>query len=66
MWTATQSLEGLQSTYGVIGQQTHLPVTVPSVGLILSPSVEPVPPKLLQRITSGQFLEMRELLPDNL
>ena len=34
-------------------------------GLILSPTMEPIPSKMVQRIQSGQFVEMRELLPDN-
>ena len=35
-------------------------------GLILSPAMEPIPPRLVQRIRSGQFIHMRELLSDNM
>ena len=34
-------------------------------GLILSPSADPIPYSLVQRIQSGKFLEMRDLLADN-
>ena len=44
-----------------------LPLLSPTqAGLILSPEVEPVPHKLVQRIQSGQFVEMRDLLGDNI
>ena len=35
-------------------------------GLSLALAVEPVPAKLVSRITSGQFVEMRDLLGDNI
>ena len=35
-------------------------------GLSLALAVEPVPAKLVGRITSGQFMEMRDLLGDNI
>ena len=35
-------------------------------GLILSPALDPVPQRLVQRIQSGQFVELRELLADNM
>ena len=35
-------------------------------GLILTPAVEPVPHKLVQRIQAEQFVEMRDLLGDNI
>ncbi len=38
----------------------------PAPGLIISPSLEPIPPRTVQRIQSGQFIEMKELLPDNM
>ena len=45
--------------------QPGLPPGPSSLGMILSPSMEPIPPKLVQRITDGQFVEMRDLLQDN-
>ena len=35
-------------------------------GLILSPAAEPFPHKLVDKVKSGQFVEMRELLADNI
>ena len=37
-----------------------------SAGLILSPASEPFPQKLVDKVKSGQFLEMRALLSDNI
>ena len=37
-----------------------------STGLILSPASEPFPQKLVDKVKSGQFVEMRELLSDNI
>ena len=34
--------------------------------LLLSPSFSPLPPKLVDRIRKGEFVEMRELLTDNI
>ena len=45
---------------------TSLPSLPTTTGLILSPTIEPVPAKLVAKIQSNQFIEMRELLPDNL
>ena len=38
---------------------------MPSRGLILSPSADPIPYRLVQRIQNGEFVEMRDLLADN-
>jgi len=35
-------------------------------GMILSPAADPIPYNLVQRIQSGQFIEMRDLLADNI
>ena len=45
-------------------QPTALPVSSQQ-GLVLSPAAEPLPKKLVDKIRSGQFVEMRELLADN-
>ena len=34
-------------------------------GLVLSPAAEPFPQKLVDKIRSGQFVDMKELLADN-
>ena len=43
-------------------------VSIPSTtgGMILSPALDPIPQRLVQRIQGGRFLEMRELLSDNI
>lgn len=53
-----------------------LPTSIPSTGLtssssqsgglILSSALDPVPQRLVQRIQAGRFIEMRELLSDNI
>ena len=50
----------LQSVSGL------LPPVSQSQGLILSSALEPIPARLVGRITSGQFIEMRDLLTDNI
>ena len=35
-------------------------------GLIFSPALDPVPQRLVQRIQSGQYVELRDLLADNM
>ena len=45
---------------------TSLPSLPTTTGLILSLTIEPVPAKLVAKIHSNQFIEMRELQPDNL
>ena len=40
--------------------------TSTSTGLILSPALEPIPPHLLHRIRSGQFLEMLDMLSNHI
>ena len=38
----------------------------PRSGLILSPAADPIPYRLVQRIRSGEFVEMSDLLADNI
>ena len=45
---------------------TATPLPVQSGGLILSPASAPFPRKLVDKVRSGQFTEMRELLTDNI
>ena len=42
------------------------PLPATSAGLILSPAAAPFPQKLVDKVRSGQFLEMRDLLADNI
>ena len=44
----------------------QLPQSSYGSGLILSPAEAPVPQKIVDKIRSGQFVEMRELLADNI
>ena len=37
-----------------------------TLGLILSPSLDPIPHRLVSRIQAGEFVEMRDLLADNI
>ena len=59
----------------VVPQSSHLPLTsAPTLAVgqpqaqpvVISPALPPIPAKLATKITSGAFIEMRELLPDNL
>ena len=56
-WPLTQIPGGVMpSGNGMV--QPGLPPGPSSLGMILSPSMEPILPKLIQRITDGQFVEM--------
>ena len=55
-WLPLPALSTLHSTPTVLTSQR---------GLILSPSADPIPHRLVQRIQSGEFVEMRDLLADN-
>ena len=65
---------GLNSLTGQLNASPPAPVsqllpTTPSSasgGLILSPAAAPFPSKLVEKCRSGQFIEMRELLADNI
>ena len=46
--------------------QTALSATTPASGMILSLALEPVPYWLVQRICTRQYVEMRDLLSDNI
>ena len=42
------------------------PNSTSTLGLILSPSSDPIPHRLVSRIQVGEFIEMRDLLADNI
>ena len=42
------------------------PISTSTLGLILSPSSNPIPHRLVSRIQVGEFIEMRDLLADNI
>ena len=57
--------------------QTGIPITTMAIsttaqvlpgpkGVILSPAFQPIPARLVQRINSAKFVEMRDLLSDNI
>ena len=48
------------------GANAGLPHLSSTSGLVLSPATEPFPWKLVDKVNSGQFVEMRELLADNI
>ena len=54
------------TTPGCLPQQPHTASLVPAQGLMLSPATEPLPRKIVDKIRAGQFVEMRELLADNI
>ena len=54
-----------QTTQAAVSQPPSLLPPLAS-GLILSPAMAPIPHRLVQRIQAGRFVEMRELLTDNL
>ena len=58
-----------QGTSGPLAQQ-QLTGSTPSVGsqpgLVLSPAAAPFPKKLVDKIQAGNFVEMKELLTDNM
>ena len=41
-------------------------ISTSTLGLILSPSSDPIPHRLVSRIQVGEFIEMRDLLADNI
>ena len=43
-----------------------LPQLSSTSGLVVSPAAEPFPRKLVDKVNSGQFIKMRELLADNI
>lgn len=64
-----------QHQSGIVGNSTSTdpPPTLAQLsqpalnsGLVLSPAAEPFPRKLVDKVKSGQFVEMRELLADNI
>lgn len=50
---------------GLLGSAGASPVSQ-TPGMILSPAADPIPHTLVQRIMSGQFVEMRDMLADNI
>lgn len=63
--STTAAAPGITTTHGPqhIGLATP---THPQQGLLLSPASEPFPQKLVDKIRSGQFVDMKELLADNM
>ena len=47
-------------------RSTPLPLPTTQAGLVLSPAAEPFPRKVVDKVRSGQFIELRELLADNI
>lgn len=42
------------------------PPYTPQLGVCLSPGAEPFPPKLVQKVQSGTYIDMKEMLGDNI
>ena len=62
--SAGMSLPQSSSLVGVAGASPHLSPNQP--GLCLSPAAQTFPQRLVDRIRAGHFVEMRELLADNI
>ena len=65
--TFTQQPSGTSGTItpmNLPGANAVLPQRVNTSGLVLSPAAEPFPRKLVEKVNSGQFVEVRELLAD--
>ena len=43
----------------------HTATALPQSAMIVSPSLPPVPAKAVEKIVKHQFVEMKELMPDN-
>ena len=57
----------LPTTTVSLASPVPTPVVSPTVAaMVLSPALDPVPQRLVQRIRAGLFVEMRELLGDNI
>ena len=71
---ATPAIAGVQWSFGAVPLVPDFtPVSFsqaftpsPRSGRILSPAADPIPYRLVQRIRSGEFVEMRNLLADNI
>ena len=65
-----QSILPLASNASLPVQYTNILITDPASssrpGLILSPACDPFPQTLVNRVQAGQFVEMRDLLADNI
>ena len=57
---------GTATSMNLPGANAGLPPPSSTSGLVLSPAAEPFPHKLVDEVNSGQFIEMRELLADNI
>ncbi len=60
------TLSALQALLQVSTGITPLTLPQSQPGMILSPAADPIPHSLVQRIKNGQFVEMRDLLADNI
>ena len=60
------AIPGVSSPVVLPSQAFGMPGNPAAPGLSLSLSAEPIPARLVQKIQSGQFVEMRELLGDNI
>ena len=67
MTTVAQQLsETPHTATNLLVANAVLPRTASTSGVVLSPAAEPFPDKLVDKVNSGQFVEMRELLADNI
>ena len=54
------------ATYGLAPAHSSGVMAATHPGLVLSPAAEPLPNKLVEKMRAGHFIEMKELLADNI
>ena len=64
--TSTAGAGGAQLDGILHNRPSQMGLALPPAGLVLSPAAEPFPQKLVDKIRSGQFVDMKELLADNM
>lgn len=64
--TTSQQQSGTSTLTNTFPANTLLPQPAATAGLTLSSAAQPFPRKLVDKVNSGQFIEMRELLADNI
>ena len=66
MYQELLGTSGIATSTILSGVNAVLPHLSSTSGLVLSPAAESFPRKLVDKVNSGQFVEMRELLSDNI
>ena len=62
----TEQEGNTQSIACLLNTPIPTPVITPNQALVLSPALPPIPNRLVEKIRAGHFVEMKELLGDNI